>query len=73
VATIAGEIQMPIKFEYTCPDCVRTVEWIFNEEEERLEPDGVTGCLGKNCMKIHRASAMVVSEERAEKVKQSGL
>jgi len=64
---------MPIKFEYTCPDCVSTVEWIFNAEEERLESDEVTGCSGMNCTNIHRASVMVVSEERAEKIKQQGL
>jgi hypothetical protein len=71
VATTADEIQMPVKFEYTCPDCGWTTEWVFEEDRKWLEPDPVTGCPGKNCSKIHRASASEISEEEAEQIRES--
>lgn len=63
---------MPIQFEYKCPDCSRMVAWIYDDDEDRMRGDAVTGCPGSDCTRLHEATARRVDEEDAAKVEEQG-
>jgi hypothetical protein len=63
---------MPILFEYTCPDCGSSIRWIYDEEEERLRTDSLTGCPGGGCTKLHEANARHVQEDEAAEFVEGG-
>ena len=68
MATIASEIQMPIKIEYKCPDCGWSINWIYDEEEESLQSDGLIGCPGAQCTRLHEISARNIPDDKAKEV-----
>jgi DNA-directed RNA polymerase subunit RPC12/RpoP len=63
---------MPLQIEYKCPNCRRTVAWIYDDEEDEMRVDLVTGCPGSDCTRVHEAMVRRVDEEEATKVKQRG-
>lgn len=65
---------MPIVFQYECPNCGAKLPWIYDEEEDSLRTDSVTGCPGTQCTKIHEVKVQRVDEaEAAEIEERSGI
>lgn len=63
---------MPLQIEYKCPDCNKTVAWIYDDEADEMRVDRLTGCPGSNCTRVHEAKVRRVDEEEATRVEERG-
>jgi hypothetical protein len=63
---------MPLQIEYKCPDCLRTVAWVYDDEADEMRVDQVTGCPGSDCTRVHEAKVRRVDEEEATKIEEQG-
>jgi DNA-directed RNA polymerase subunit RPC12/RpoP len=59
---------MPIEFKYKCPNCSWTIKWVYDEEKEKLQSDGLVGCPGPQCTRLHEISAQNISENKAKEI-----
>ena len=59
---------MTIEIKYKCPDCGWTIKWIYDDEEENLKSDGLIGCPGEQCTRLHEISARNISDDKAKEV-----
>lgn len=63
---------MPVLFEYKCQDCGSSLRWIYDEEEDRLRTDLLTGCPGAGCTRLHEVNARHVNEDEATELEERG-
>lgn len=59
---------MPIELKYKCPDCGWKIKWIYDDETEELQPEGLLGCPGKGCTRLHEISARNVPENKRKEI-----
>lgn len=65
----AIRVPMTILVEYTCDECGHAMEWLYDEEEDRIEANDTVGCPGSGCTVVHRLFVTDVDEDRATQVR----
>ncbi len=56
---------MPIEIEYRCNNCHRFVSWVYDEDEDKIKSDTLTGCPGQDCTVIHNISAQKIDDDKS--------
>jgi DNA-directed RNA polymerase subunit RPC12/RpoP len=56
---------MPVEIKYMCHNCGRYISWIYNQNEDEINSDTVTGCPGKECTEVHDISVRKVEKNES--------
>jgi hypothetical protein len=59
---------MPLEIAIDCPYCGIKVQWVYDQEEERIHRN-MMGCPGAQCTWTYILSVNDITTERAEEIK----
>lgn len=59
---------MALEITYLCTDCAREIQWLYDEEENTILPEAMTGCDGQNCRRIHAIGVRELSDEDEQRL-----
>jgi len=61
---------MPLEISLDCPYCGVTINWVYDEEKERVRQD-LKGCPGAQCTWAFLLGVREISTERANEIQEN--
>ncbi len=59
---------MPLKVRIRC-HCGAYVRWLYDEDEEEIHPQPLTGCPAKSCREFHELTIRQISGEEEDQLR----